>query len=388
MTEQLSGDAREMAFTGRPDTGFIAQRFHLLQLTERAAAVVPGKNIYELLSNFQVVIGATTIRIAATDMELTVLSESELVTCLGPGTVLIPAKRFLQILREADEGEVRVRVSRGTAHITAGRASWDLVLQPADDYPQLPAAEDIEFTSVNRLKFLAAMSLVKKAASRDGTNPRLMAISIADGKVIAASHVRLHKASIDGFPLDLQVPVGAVDDLERLLGGCQLEEIGIGEEKYVLAFRIGSDIFLAGKLASQYPDMEKRLLSTPLRENGQELRVDKSDFVSAIRRVRITADQETAAIGLRLTPGKLTVLSHDQNHNAASEEISAQWNHKDRVVAVNHEHLQDLLDLAPGPEVTFLLGADAGKRRSPLLLRDEKAGTAGVIGQLPSVLVE
>lgn len=386
--DQLAEDAREMAFTGRPDIGFTAKRFQLVKLTERAAAVVPGKNIYPLLSNFQVVIGDGRLRIVATDMELSVLSETEVVTCLGAGTVLLPARRFLQILREADEGDVTVRVTRGTAHISAGHAEWNLVLQPADDYPPLPSAEDIEFTAVNRMKLLAALNLVKDAASRDGTNPRLMAISIAGGKVIASSHVRLHKASLAGFPLDVQVPVGAVDDLCKLLGDCAQEEIGIGEEKFVLAFRIGADVFMAGKLAGEYPDMEKRLLRDPMLQRKEQLKVIKTDLAAAIRRVRITSDADTAAIGLRMSQGKVTVVSRDQNRNDASEDVPAEWSHKDRLVVVNWEHLQDLLELAPGPQVTLHFGADAAKRRSPLLLIDDKAGTAGVIGQLSPHLVE
>jgi DNA polymerase-3 subunit beta len=375
-----------MAFAGRPDTGFTAKRFHLLQLTERAAAVVPGKNIYPLLSNFQVTIGEGRIKVAATDMELSVLSELDLVVCRGTGTVLIPARRFLSILREAAEGDVDVRVSKGTAHVTAGGASWDLVLQPADDYPPLPAAEDITFTPVSREKLLSAVSLVKGAASRDGTNPKLMAVSISNGKVIASSHVRLHRAKVD-IPLNLQVPIGAVDDLLRLLNDCQADEIGIGEEKHVLAFRIGGDVFMAGKLANEYPDQEKRLL-TPHLAGNQVLTVDKADLVAAVRRVRITADPETAAIGLRLAPGKVTVISQDKNRNAAQEEIPATRTSKERLVVVNHEHLQDLLGLSPGPQVTIRIGAEAGKRRSPVVLVDDKEGTAGVIGQLAALLVE
>lgn len=389
MTAELTGDAREMAFAGRPETGFTAKRFHLLQLTERAASVVPGKNIYPLLSNFQVAVGEGKIRVAATDMELSVLSESTLVVCRGAGTVLIPARRFLSILREAAEGDVDVRVSKGTAYVTAGQASWELVLQPADDYPPLPEASEITFTTVRREKLLNAITLVKGAASRDGTNPRLMAVAISRGKVVASSHVRLHRAMIDDFPLDLQVPIGAVDDLLRLLGGCAQEEVGIGEEKYVLAFRIGDDVFTAGKLASDYPDQEKRLLTPYLAAPGaSRLAVDKDELAAAVRRVRITADPETAAIGLRLEPGKLTVVSRDMNSNAAHEEIPAEWTNKQRLVVVNHEHLQDLLGLATGPLAEFRIGADAGKRRSPVVLSDEKAGTAGVIGQLAATLVE
>jgi DNA polymerase III sliding clamp (beta) subunit (PCNA family) len=215
-----------------------------------------------------------------------------------------------------------------------------------------------------------------------------MAISITGGKVVAASHVRLHRVIIPGITLaDIQIPVGAVDDLVRLLGDSRQEEIGIGEEEYVLAFRIGSDVFMAGKLADEYPDMEKRLLAGPLVSNKDELRVDKKDLMAAIRRVRITADQGTAAIGLRLVPGGLRVISRDKNGNTACEELTAQWSHKERTVVVNHEHLVDLLSLTEGLQSVLVFDAGTAKQRGMLLLRDDKAGTAGVIGQLPAVLI-
>jgi len=369
--------------------GFTAKRFHLLQLVKRAVVAIPGKNIYPLLANFQVVVGDGRLQVTATDMELSVVSESELVVCSGSGTLLLPAKRFLEILTSAAEGDVSVKVSAGTASITAGTASWSLVLQSSEDYPLRPAVKDIAFTEVSRAKFLAALVLARSAASRDGTNPRLMAISISGGKVIAGSHVRLHRVILSGIVLpDIQIPIGAVDDLVRLLKDSSLEEIGIGEAEHDLAFRIGSDVFMSGKLASEYPDMEKRLLTPPLLSNKDELRVDKSDLVAAIKRVRITADAGSAAIGLRIVPGAIRVISQDQNHNTACEEIPAQWSHRQRLLVVNHEHLADLLGLAEGPQVLFVLGEDSGKRRSPLVLKDDKAGTAGVIGQLAVVLIE
>lgn len=385
MTE--SETARQMDFMSRPGVGFTAKRFHLYQLVERAAAVVPGKTgINDLLSNFQIMIGDGMLRLAATDMELSLLTESSLVTCRGTGTVLMPARMFLQILREADEGDVTVDIERGSAHITAGRYEGDLLLQPADDYPPLPDPAQITFVQVNRQAFLRAIALVKNAASRDGTNPRLMAISIAGGKVTAASHVRLHQTPLPDFPLDIQVPIGAVDDLGRLLEDSELEEIGIGEAQYVLAFRIGHDVFMTGKLHGEYPDMEKRLLRTPMLENHSRLVVNRGDLIAAIRRVRITADQTSAAIGLRLQPGTLTVISRDQVGNAAREELPAEWAEKERTIILNHVFLTELISLTGEPAVVFMLGRDTGKKRSPLLLRDDKSGAAGVIGQLAAEL--
>jgi DNA polymerase III subunit beta len=373
----------------RPVTGFIVKRFHLLQLLERVATVVSTRNINPLLGNFCVTVMPGKIRIAATDMELSVLSESVLVTCLGAGTVLLPADKFLPIVRQADEGDVEVRVIDGIASIIAGRYSGSLLTEPSDDYPALPGAEEIQFTMVRRDALAVALAMVKDAACRDGTNPRLMAVNIADGKVTAASHTRLHQVRLAGKPdLDLQIQVGAADELARLLASTQLEEVGVGEASgYMLAFRLGDDVLMAGKLPEAYPDQEKRLLSTPLRENKKDLTADKAGLLAALARVRITADKDTAAVGLRLADGKVTVTSRDKWGNGGDEEISASWSGGERMVVVNHQHLTDLLSLAAGPRVTLWLGSDTGKRRSPLVLNDEEAGSAGVIGQLPGALI-
>lgn len=376
--------------TEAPVTGFTGKRFHLLQLLERAAAVVSARNINPLLGNFCVTVMPGKIRVAATDMELSMLSESTLVTCLGQGTVLLPADKFLPIVRQADEGDVEVRVSAGTAQVSAGRYRGSLQLQPADDYPPLPGADEIQFTTVKRSALYEALGLVKDAACRDGTNPRLMAVHIANGKITAASHTRLHQASLDAPGIDLQIQVGAADQLSRLLNSSQLEEVGIGEAGYYLAFRLGDDVLMAGRQPEAYPDMEKRLLNRPLLENSKSLTVDKSDLLAALARVRITADQDTAAVGLRLSDGRVIVTSRDKWENGADEEMPAQWAAGDRLIIVNYQHLSDLLALSPGPSVTLWLGADNGARkRSPLVLKDDKAGSAGVIGQLaPSMIGE
>lgn len=367
-----------------PVTGFIVKRFHLLQLLERVATVVSTRNINPLLGNFCVTVMPGKIRIAATDMELSVLSESTLVTCIGAGTVLLPADKFLPIVRSADEGDVEVRVADGTASITAGRYSGSLLVQPSDDYPALPGAEEIQFTMVRRDALAVALAMVKDAACRDGTNPRLMAVNIAGGKVTAASHTRLHQVSLPAAPeLELQIQVGAADELARLLASTQLEEIGVGEAGYMLAFRLGDDVLMAGKLPEAYPDQEKRLLSGPLKENTEELVADKAALLASLARVRITADKDTAAVGLRLdASGVVTVTSRDKWGNGGDEEIAADWSGGDRMVVVNHQHLTDLLTLAGGPRVILRLGSNKGKKLSPIVLHDAEAGSAGVIGQL------
>jgi DNA polymerase III sliding clamp (beta) subunit (PCNA family) len=184
----------------------------------------------------------------------------------------------------------------------------------------------------------------------------------------------------------MAVPSGALDSLARTLDGSELDEVHVGETDSHLVFRIGSTVFLATRMLAKFPDVEKLLLR-PALENRLELTADKAELAGAIRRVRINADPETSAIGLRLSAGALTVVARDKYGNRAEETISAGWEHPERMVAVNHQFLTDMLAAHPSGSCRFWLGPESGKKRSVLMLRDDDTGTVGIIYQMLASLV-
>ena len=184
----------------------------------------------------------------------------------------------------------------------------------------------------------------------------------------------------------MAIPSGALDSLVKTLEGSELDEVHAGETGSHLVFRVGSTVFLASKLLAKFPDVEKLLLR-PALENRLLLTADKAELGDAIRRVRINADPETSAIGLQLSAGTLTAIARDKYGNRAEESIAAGWDGPDRLVAVNHQFLSDMLAAHPSASCRFWLGPEAGKKRSVLMLRDDDTGTIGIIYQMLASLV-
>lgn len=367
------------------DLSFTVKRFVFQILLEKASSVVPVKEIAPVLKNYQVEITPSSIRVIATDMELSILSFTEMVSATGTGTVFFPAKRLLSILREASDGDVMVVIKDGVANIRIGHTSWDLKLANGADYPYMPDVADLTFHQVDRPGFLSAIAAVRYAAAKDATRPHLMLLDFSKGKVTACDGSRFQQAPFE-FPLDVQIPVGAVDDLVRLLRATELESVGVAEHANYLAFRVGSDVFLANKMPVTFPDMEEVILR-PALENQDILTVDRSDLLDAIKRVRINTDPETGAIGLRVAPGKLTVMSRDRDHNGAEEEISCGWEGPERMVVVNHTFLSDMLGMYSQVTCTFRLGPDTKSKKSPLFLQDTETGASGVIQRMHAGMV-
>lgn len=358
------------------------KKFVFQALFEKASSVVPSKDIMPVLKNFQLEALEDRVRVVATDLELSVISSTEMVRTEQVGTAVFPAKKMLDIIREAEDGDMLIDVSDGQAHIRVGRASWTLRLQSGADYPALPDIKSVELHPVDRVKFLGAIQSVRRAAAKDTTRPSLMMIDVADGKMTACDGVRFQQALLgDDFPMDMQLPIGAVDDLVKLLRTTDLEKVGIGESEYHLVFRVGSDVFIANKLMAQFPNVEELLLR-PALQNKDRLLVDRGDLDAAVRRVRINADPETSAIVLELGNDSVTVLARDKFGNEATEAIEASWAGKERKVVVNHSFLADMLSMYDGKSCTFLLGEDTKSRKSPVMLRDEDTQTIGIINQM------
>ncbi len=361
---------------------FTVRRFVLQQLLDKAATVIPSRDVMPVLKNFQIEVTSGRLRVVATDLELSMISTTELVGVARPGVIVMPARKMLDIVREAEhEAEVHISVANGTAAVTIGRTTWNLRLQSGLDYPPMPEINDGTFTTVDRAAFAAGLQAVRYAACKDANRASLMIIDVKDGRMTACDGSRFQQATVPDLPFTCQIPIGAVDDLVKLLRNQDIDTIRLGHSANHLIFAFGGDVFIVNKLFAPFPNMEELLLR-PALENRHPLSVERAPLLTAIKRIRINADPETSAIALALQPGSVTVQARDKFGNTAAETVDANWQGPARTIVVNHAFLTDMVGPYDGPTCTFYLGEDTRARRSPLLLRNDKAGTVGVVQQM------
>ncbi len=357
-------------------------RKHVLQvLLDKAATVIPSHDPMPVLKNFLVQVEADRLRVIATDLELSMIATTPLVTVDTPGTCVLPAKKMLTIVREAADEDVQIRVTGTSAHIVIGRASWTLKLAGGDDYPPLPKISDIAYTEVDRAALIGALTAVKYAASRDPNRTSLNMVDIKQGRMIATDGSRFQQTQLAWFPVDMRIPIAAVDDLLRLLKISDLDRVHVGQSDNHLIFRFATDVFVVNKLIAQFPDMEKQLLK-PALDNKHSLSTRTRDLLDAIKRVRINADPESSAIALIIDRQGITVQAKDKYGNTAAEAIDATWTGSQRTVVVNHKFLTDMFRGYSGDTAVFKLGDDTKTRKSMILLQDADVGSIGVVQQM------
>lgn len=360
---------------------FEIKKFLLEALLNKAYTVVPVRDVMPVLKCFQFHVDPQRLRVVATDNELSFIATTPMVSVSQPGVAVFPAKKLLDIVKTADDSDVRITVTNTTAAITIGRASWTLKLPGGDDYPAMPVITDTQFISVDRKTFTEAITAVRYAACRDPNRANLNIIDITDGKLTACDGSRIQQIRISDLPINLRIPIVAVDDLLRLLRTVEHDTIGVGQSDTKLIFRLGTDVFIVSKFFAAFPDMEANLLR-PALENRHSLDVDRTDLINAIKRVRINADADSSAIALQVDRNELTVTARDKAGNTASETIFATFAGSPRTIVVNHKYLLDMINNYGDATCTFRLGDDTRTRRTPLLLRNATTGDAASVQQM------
>lgn len=360
---------------------FDIKSFVLKALLDRAITVVPTRDVMPVLKCFQFQLTERSLRVVASDMEHTLVASTGMVSVEVPGTAVFPARKLLDIVRAAEDGTVSISVSATNAAVVIGRAAWTLKLQGGDDYPAIPAVEEAEFVTVGRETFLDALTAVRYAASRDPNRASLNIIDIADGKLTASDGSRIQQITISEFPINLRIPISAVDDLMRLLKSTDVETVDVGHSELKIIFKFASDVFIISKFFANFPAMEAQMLR-PALENKHSLDVDKNDLVAAIKRVRINADTESSAIALVLGRNELTVSTVDKFGNTANETIFASYTGQPHTVVLNHRFLMEMVNTYGDATCHFKLGDDTRTRRAPVLLRNAATGSTGACQQM------
>lgn len=350
----------------------------LLTLLDRVALVVPVKADRVSLKSFHVQVGQS-LRITGTDEIHTMIVSTKLFEPLAYGSMLIPAKIIMEILRSASDTVVDIESTENSLIVVIGNASWELRKIEGVAFPKTLSVAEAVPSVVNRQEFLSAMATVKYAVAKDVARPGLKMIDLKQGKMTACDGVRFQQMKIKAPAM--QIPAGSIDLIMKVLGWSSAEDMVVAELPYTLIFKVDKIMLMVTKPTAKFPHAEQLFLR-PALSNDIELSVGREELIQAVKHVRLCADEDTSAIALKLTKNSIEVSTRDQVGNKSSEKIKAVWSGKARTLTVHHKYLLDLLAVNDVEICKFMLGEDGQSRKSPLLLKDEQSGKVGVVQQM------
>jgi DNA polymerase III subunit beta len=318
---------------------------------------VSTRTSVQILSGILVEAQGSELRLAATDMELSLRATAS-AQIEGDGAIVLPGKTFADIARLLPAGDVSIehKPAESVVHVTAGSASYTLHTYNPEDFPRLQELESLQTFTVDRESLLDTIHRVARAASRDESRPVLTGIlvSFTGGKLVMAAtdsyRLAVKETELDGTVPELEaiVPSRALQELARIAGTGDNVDVGVHENQVVFAT---DGVWLTTRrIDGQFPNYRQLLPE----QFEHELTVPRLELLEVVRRASVMIQRATP-LQLRFAEGELTVIARTQDVGESHESMPVAFSGETLEIGFNADFLRDGLESMDGDDVRLKL---------------------------------
>jgi DNA polymerase-3 subunit beta len=301
-----------------------------------------------------------------------------------PGSVILGARLFGEIVRKLPDGAVFVSADAGNmVVIRCGNAEFSLKGLAAEDFPELPAMDYKSSVSLSQDILSRMIGETNFAVSDNESRP------VYTGALFEIENDELTMVAVDGYRLALRresiersdvesssfiVPGAALSDLEKI---CSKPEeavkITLGS-KHVL-FSVGDTVLLSRRLEGEFLNYKKSVPS----EFPVKLGAEREELIRCADRVSLVIDDRTKN-PLRCTFGDGELrISCATPLGRAEDSCPVEGDGGGLEIGFNNRYLLDALKAAPAEKLTICLGSAS----SPCVILPEGGGDSFLYMILP-----
>lgn len=321
--------------------------------------VVAARSTLPVLGNVLLQTDGGQLKLAATNLELTVLCwvgakvEDE-------GAITLPARLLADYVGLLTPGEPIELELKGTkAHLRCGRFEANISGIDAEEFPAIPSVSGGASLKLAAPVLKEAIGQVVFAAAPDDSRPVLAGVLMAVGggklTLAAADGFRLAVRKLDlGDPdapeLSMIVPAKALTEVARgLPADDDVEvEIAVTPDQSQVLFRHRQAEVVSRLIEGQFPDFNRIIP----RESKTRVTLQTADFLRATKAAQVFARDNSMIVRLNLVPaeggdealGRVTVAATSAEIGDNTGEVDASVEGEGMQIAFNGKYLRDALE--------------------------------------------
>ena len=277
-----------------------------------------------------------------------------------PGSCILPAKLFGDIIRRLPEGPVTVVVDENfKVSIRAGYASFTISAESAEDYPELPDVNDGKAIKIpqSALKELIGGTIFAVSENQGRPIHTGVKFEVREESVsaIAVDGFRLARRSFHteeptGRDLNFVVPAAGLKEVEKILSDCDDAVAFTLGSKHIL-FQIGTATLVCRLLEGEFLDWRKVVpTNCPIK-----LIANVSDLASSVERVGLIVSEKYKSPVRCIFSNQVLNMRTATTIGAAEDRCSIAGDGKELEIGFNVRYLADALRVVPSEEVTLEL---------------------------------
>ncbi|MCK5607534.1 DNA polymerase III subunit beta [Candidatus Pacearchaeota archaeon] len=295
------------------------------------------------------------LKLTTTNLEVGIIEEID-VEVSKEGSICLPAKKLLEIVKTSPEKDVTI-TSSGTgkwAEIVSGKARFKVADLDPDDFPRIPIIDEAETVDVEAAVLANLLDKVIVSVSTDDSRYNLNGVYVeqlsTDGiKLVSTDGHRLavvvHGALGKTEKRGHIVPRGGIQEFRKALDGADTVEMGFTGSHAVM--RVGDTIIVTRLIEGDFPDYEQVIPEY----SGVTVSIDRREAISIIKRVSILADDKTRGIRLDLENNTMKISTENPGTGDASEETPVEYAGEVLTMGFNARFLLEFLSTMSGKTV-------------------------------------
>ena len=326
---------------------FIVSSSYLLKQLQVLGNVINSSNTLPILDNFLFDLDHNVLTVSASDLETTMSATLE-IDSESKGSVAVPAKLLLEILKTFPEQPLTFTVEENnTIEISSNSGKYAVAYAPSDEFPKSVNLDDPSVTLVPADVLATAISKTIFAAGNDDLRPVMSGVFFQfspQGLIFVATDahklVKYARTDVTASQVaDFIMPKKPLNILKNILGTSDAE-VKIEYNDSNAAFSFDNYVLMCRLIDGKYPNYEAVIP----KENPNKLMIDRSQFLSSVRRVAIFSNKTTHQIRLKIAGAELNVSAEDIDYsNKAEERLTCDYQGDDMQIGYNSRFLTEML---------------------------------------------
>jgi DNA polymerase-3 subunit beta len=351
---------------------FSLAREQLLKPLQLVGGVVEKRQTLPVLSNVLLEVEGSVLSLTGTDLEVELVGRVELSEPATDGSITVPAKKFLDIVRSLpDDAIISLQQNEERVLVASGRSKFTLSSLPSTEFPNVEHDESAEEYSLPQKLLSQLIEATSFAMAQQDVRYYLNGMSLELNqsmvRTVSTDGHRLAMSSrhVDGLAVaerkQVIVPRKGILELNRLLSDDdQSVQVYIGSTH--LRATTAEFSFTTKLVDGKFPDYERVIP----RGGDKEMVGDRQVMKSIFSRAAILSNEKYRGVRMTLTEGNLVVKANNPEQEEAEVAVEVDYQGPDLEVGFNVSYLLDVMNVINGEQVRFIL-ADAN---SSALLTD------------------
>jgi len=332
------------------------QRNLVLQELAILQGVVEYRTTIPILSSILTETFEDHIRMVATDLDMTIMTECP-AEAQGGGRLTLESKVFQNLVRSLPAEDFTLRLDGDAVEIVSGRFRSRMSVADPAEYPTIPEVPPAGEYALPLDLFQLMLERVAFAITKDDPkfqlNGALVKLLPGEIEVAATDGHRLAVVRANGPegqpPFEQQLfPRKLLAEIARF----SAERVAISAADNHLGFHIGGRTLVSRIVELRFPQYERVIV----RDNPCRARVDRKELLASLRRVSLMAHEKARGVRFRFGPeSELTLISIGYDRGSAEETLSVSYQGQSVEISLNAVYMTDVLQVLDCEQVELQL---------------------------------